>query len=509
MKRSSGKNKKFEFLPCWIAAGFLLTLALIVMLAAQKYDQHFGIPFTSLLYTLTSSMEGADTGFVWDIVREALPLLALGIILIVAAVYFGSQTKVQIFVKLKSRKGIREVSVNRLGGIAVLLCSVCAVLFSLYFFDSVVGIREYYNFLNDQTTVYEDYYVDPLKTEIQAPEEKKNLIYIYLESMETQYASAEDGGSQPVNYISGLTKLAGENLTFSNSEKLGGFVSLPGTTWTMGALFATHTGLPFAFPVGENSMDEYEKFAGQTIGLGELLKANGYTQEFLCGSDARFCGRESFFLQHGGYDIYDYYSAIEDGFIAEDYMVWWGLEDLHLYEMAKSELLRLAAADEPFNLTMLTVDTHHVSGYVCSLCENEYEERLANVLSCADRQIIEFVEWIKQQDFFEDTVIVICGDHPRMDSDLIGSLDFYDRTMYNCFINAAVSGDFDTINRSFSSMDMFPTVVEALGFRIDGGRLGLGTSMFSGEKTLIEEKSMDFWIKELQKSSVYYVETFS
>jgi hypothetical protein len=35
-------------------------------------------------------------------------------------------------------------------------------------------------------------------------------------------------------------------------------------------------------------------------------------------------------------------------------------------------------------------------------------------------------------------------------------------------------------------MDMFPTILEAIGFDVEGDRLGLGTSMFSSLPTLAE-----------------------
>jgi phosphoglycerol transferase len=44
--------------------------------------------------------------------------------------------------------------------------------------------------------------------------EKKNLVYIYLESMETTYASTDVGGFQDVNFIPNLTNLAFQNISF-------------------------------------------------------------------------------------------------------------------------------------------------------------------------------------------------------------------------------------------------------------------------------------------------------
>ena len=83
--------------------------------------------------------------------------------------------------------------------------------------------------------------------------------------------------------------------------------------------------------------------------------------------------------QHGDYEIWDYYTAIEKGKIDEDYSVWWGYEDMKLYEYAKEELTRISQNEEPFNFTMLTVDTHHIGGWVCPLCRDDYEEQYGNV----------------------------------------------------------------------------------------------------------------------------------
>lgn len=41
---------------------------------------------------------------------------------------------------------------------------------------------------------------------------------------------------------------------------------------------------------------------------------------------------------------------------------------------------------------MLTVDTHFTDGYVCELCQNQYDEQYSNVIACSSRQVSEF--WI-------------------------------------------------------------------------------------------------------------------
>ena len=93
------------------------------------------------------------------------------------------------------------------------------------------------------------------------------------------------------------------------------------------------------------------------------------------------------------------------------YWQWWGMEDKYLYEYAKKELTEISKKDEPFAFTMLTADTHHISGFVCSECSDKHATQYSNVLSCASKQVNSFVEWIKEQDFYENTTIVITGDH--------------------------------------------------------------------------------------------------
>ena len=121
-------------------------------------------------------------------------------------------------------------------------------------------------------------------------------------------------------------------------------------------------------------------------------------------------------------------------------------------------------------------------------------------------QIYNFINWCKDQAFYEDTIIVITGDHFRMDSSLID--DASDRKLYNCYINSLKSPTNAIQNRTFTSLDLFPTTLSAMGFEIEGDRLGLGTDLFSDTDTLAEEIGFDTLNKELGKYSNYYIKHF-
>ena len=53
-------------------------------------------------------------------------------------------------------------------------------------------------------------------------------------------------------------------------------------------------------------------------------------------------------------------------------------------------------------------------------------------------------------------------------------------------------------------MDMFPTTLAALGCKIKGERLALGTNLFSDKKTLLETYGYDEVADGLSKRSSFY-----
>jgi phosphoglycerol transferase len=374
-------------------------------------------------------------------------------------------------------------------------------------------VADYWNFIHAKSTLYEEYYVDAAETELNFPEEKRNLIYIFLESMETTYADENDGGGMDdVNYIPELTALAEDNICFSGGSGINGSYATNGATFTLGALVGQTSGVP----INENlfSNEQLNSYFSDSVylpgawTLGDVLDAEGYNQEFMIGSDAAFAGRGAYFTGHGNYKVFDYYTAISEQKITSDYYVWWGYEDAKLFTYAKEEILALAGQDEPFNFTMLTVDTHFTNGYVCDACTGEYGLQYSNVMVCSSRQVAAFVEWIKEQDFYENTTIIISGDHLTMDSAYIrnAGAEFADRKVYLAIINPAEGCEDSENARLYTTLDLYPTTLASIGVSIEGNRLGLGTNLFSDTPTLAEELGFDYLNDELLKNSDLYLE---
>ena len=461
---------------------FVSTVGTILV---KWYGDNFGEKLAMVIFTVRHA-EGANMDIVGEAVRYCLPGIIAWVVLTAAFVY-----------AVCSKKAGKKVYV-----LAGILCLAGLTVFFIYS-DQRLKVIDYISSQTVETDLFEKYYVMPDIDRITA-EDPKNLIYIYLESMETTYASADVGGFQKdANYIPNLTGLALENISFSNTDKLGGFLQVNGTGWTAAATFASMIGAPYLAPTTDVS-------AGFKAlnSFGDILKANGYYLEYICGSDADFSGRRLFLEKQGEYEIMDYQASIDKGYIDPDYFVWWGYEDENLYRIAQSEITEHAAKGDPFDITILTVDTHYSDGYVCELCGYDYDDQFSNVVKCADNQLGAFIDWCSTQDWYDDTVIVIQGDHPYMrKTPLVDGVPTEKRATYNCFINTdADKSEVNEKNRVFTCMDMMPTTLSALGFKIPGDRLGLGTDLFSDTPTLAEELGLDKLDSELNKHSSWYLE---
>ena len=500
MQLSITKWKANHALPSTICAAALF-FGYLCFFSARWYVSSFGrLGFDSILYTLTSGISGVQSGQItgW-LLKGFLP-----------AVVFTGLTSWLLF-RLKSKQGKYQNgrSSKALSRWFSLLLSLCLTVFAA--FD--VELVEYVSNQSADTDLYEKYYKDPGNVKITFPKEKRNLIYIMLESMETSYLSKELGGAMEENLIPELYELAKENLCFSNTNaKVGGFYTTKGATWTIGSMVAQTAGIPLKTPTED--VNQYgaagEAFLPGVTTLTDILNDAGYTQMLMVGSDASFGGRKAYFEQHGITEVLDLYSARAGGYIPKDYFVWWGMEDLHLFNFAQQMILNLAENAEPFAFTMLTVDTHHVGGYQCELCEESKSgESYDQSISCSSRQVASFVDWIQHQDFYENTTIIIVGDHESMDNGYFERMvdDDYQRLLYNCFINTPATAKKVT-NRQYSAHDLFPTTLAAMGCTIEGDQLGLGTNLFSGEKTLTELMGFQRFNDELAKASDYYEQHF-
>ncbi len=444
-----------------------------------------GLTLDVLLFHLNApAAAGANYSVVWDGAKKCLPWGVLG----------GCAAGISFRLLRARKRGWLSAAVSAallVGGLVSLAITV--------------QIPQYITSRFNTTAIFEDRYVDPRTAEIAFPQTQRNLIYIVLESGEATCLDRASGGSWDHELLSEMTRLKEDNISFSD------FCSIDGASWTMGALVAQSSGLPLKLPFEYNSYGKASDLLfPNVITLGDCLSGAGYRNIFLCGSDAAYAGRGKYFRQHGGYEIFDLKQARQEGALPEDYFVFWGYEDQKLYSFAQEKLLSLAQSPQPFNLTMLTVDTHFNDGYLCGNCPDKYDTQYENVLACMDDQLGEFIRWIQRQDFYKDTTVVIVGDHPYMDHEFYRGrgIQDADRRIYNCILNPADKPSAPDPRRTFTSLDLFPTILSALGTEWNGNALGLGVDLFSGAPTLAEELGIQELNSQLNMRSSFYDRRF-
>lgn len=492
------KSKKTEskFLPKkqnTFIISLIFLAAFIVLSIHWIYTNTGNVTLEQLIFHLKVPIKGTNIGMIWDYIRWTFSRILLIVIIVGFAIYIY---------ELKSRKEpSKKQKILYFLSKITLVASVIVVLL----------VMNVFGFAKNQitaSTLIEQEYVEPSKVNIEFPEQKQNLIYIYLESLENTYSSLENGGMYEEDRMPELTRIAKENTNFSNTDKLGGAYNLKGTNWTIAAMVSQTSGVPLKITIDGNEYGNHSSFLPGAYTLGEILEQNGYKNYLLLGSDSEFGGRKTYFENHGNYSIWDYCSAIEEGRMTEDDKVWWGYSDSDLFEYAKEQLLEISKQDEPFNYTILTVDTHFTDGYECANCKHDFQDQYSNVIRCSSKQASKFVEWIQSQSFYENTTIIISGDHLTMQSEIedkANENNYGERTVYNSFINSRVEPEEGaTTNRQFFTMDMYPTALAALGIKIEGNKLGLGTNLFSQEQTLAEKYGVEYVRTEIEKKSVFY-----
>lgn len=468
-----------------------------------------------LMFYLIMPLQGTSRSFGMEIfVYVVLPTLFVLLLGLLLSIFPFSQTKGQ---RLSNIRAFCLHQAPVFIPIRVLAPVLLVWLIVLYHFgDAFLDISGFLQSRLNGSTFIEDNYVSPASVSLTFPEKKRNLITLYIESCESTSQDIENGGVFPVNYIQGLTRLAKENVSFSQNNQITGAAVAPACGWTMAGLIAQSAGIPLKYyDINSDTIDQmgsdFIQFMPGVISLGDLLQGNGYHNVFMAGSDFTFGGRTQYYSQHGNYEILDLVRAKELRIQGAADAEGWGMLDKDLYAWAKEELLKLADERTPFHLAILTLDTHYPV-HTCDRCPDVFPSAEEKAIACSSEQAAEFVRWCQEQTFYENTTIVITGDHASMiegfyDAAAGKTYDKYNgeqkRLVYNAFIHPAVS-PVQEKNRQFTTIDFFPTVLASIGVQIGGEQLALGVNLFSDRQTLSEKYGYDAFFSGLNHKSVFY-----
>lgn len=455
-----------------ISRFFIYFLAFFLSTLAYWVGDNFGKPpLEQVLYHLQFGISGlvdTDTALIQSFVETCLawPIsVALVIVLVdTALALFLSQTHQHyLLAKLAGQLNIHLIRLVYwvIGHRAPFYVLVAAIIYFCMQFSVLAFIHHQFG-----EDYFSAHYVYPEKVQIQA-KSPKNLVLIYVESLENSY---KDKALFGANLLTPLDALGGESF--------GQFRQAPGTGWTIAGITATQCGLPLksvSLYDGNGVGENIKSFLPRAVCLGDILHTYGYHNVYM-GSDALpFSGKGKFFQDHHYDEVYGRDEL--KGSLSKQQMNYWGLYDDVLLEHVKDKLTQLHQHKQPFNLVFSTLDTHGPDGYYSNTCKQRGAKTFAGIVQCTAGNVAEFVSWMDKRGYLKDTQVVILGDHLAMENPLSEKIySIQQRSIYNQFITQPrLQKNRDEVLH----FDMYPTIIEVLGFNVVGGRLGLGYSAIS------------------------------
>ena len=252
---------------------------------------------------------------------------------------------------------------------------------------------------------FADHYTPPATVKITG-HNTKNLVLIYAESLESAYS---DASTFRRDLLAPLTRQPGTSF-----EK---FLQVYGTGWTIGGMTATQCAIPLK-PVilanGNKQGELFKNFLPAATCLGDTLKSFGYNNVFLGGAEHAFAGKGKFLSNHGYDAIYGRDEWLATGRYTPESLNGWGLQDDDLFAEARQALDKLVQSKRPFNLTLLTVNTHFPDGFLSASCRNKGGKSFEDIVACSATDIAGFIDYMKSKGYLKHTNVVILGDHLSM-----------------------------------------------------------------------------------------------
>lgn len=320
---------------------------------------------------------------------------------------------------------------------------------------------------------------------------KKNLVYIYVESLERTFLKEDVFPGLAPN----LSRLERESLYVE------GIGQAPLTDWTVAGMVASQCGMPLAtFQVNRNDFSGVGGFMPGVTCFGDLIGKAGYKSVFIGGADLSFAGKGRFYKDHGFDEVLGK-SELSALSLEELPVSKWGVYDDFLLDSAYEKFKILADLGEPFVMFLLTLDTHPPVGHKTPSCSNDsYGDGASGILNavhCSDRLVAEFVKKIEEYSG-DDLVVVVASDHLQMRNDISDVLISHQAQRENLFLVRGAGIVPGKVVRSATTLDIFPTLLHLMGWEnVDGA--ALGRNLLGSNVTLVEKYGGESFYSSLQK----------
>ncbi|TIX21975.1 MAG: LTA synthase family protein [Mesorhizobium sp.] len=307
----------------------------------------------------------------------------------------------------------------------------------------------------------------------------KNLIHIFIESAERTYMNEAEFG----DVMDPLLEFDRRGVSATD------MVQLAYTNNSISGMVAANCGTPLliSFFTTRQYLEENSQFLPGLTCLGDVLKARGYQQNFITGWPLGFTGQGTFYSTHG-------YSSLFGGSEVVAAIAGrgntFGADDAEVLDMSFNILRRAQRDGKPFSLTIAVSGGHAMDGYLTDKCVGKtgLPPRTPNILhavKCTNMLIADFIHKAEAEGLMRNTVLALQSDHLSAPSTVTDRLSKLERR--NFF---SLSGDgipSKAYTELSGTIDIFPTILDALGVPLANGQAALGVSLLRDRPTLVQE----------------------
>lgn len=226
--------------------------------------------------------------------------------------------------------------------------------------------------------------------------------------------------------------------------------------------------------------------------MAEKLGENGYFTNVMHANNKSFWNRDRIYQSFNIDKFYD----VESYEVTEENSVNWGMKDNEFFEQSAAHMAQMP---QPFYSRMITLTNH----FPFTLNEEdimipEYTSnsgtlnRYFQTVRYLDESVKMFFEDLKEQGLYDNSIIVMYGDHYGISENHNKAMAMYlekesitpyDSTLLQSvplFIHVPGSDDGQVIDKTAGQIDLRPTILHLLGIETEKD-MQLGADLFSDE----------------------------
>ena len=170
---------------------FILIVFFVMFSANWLLTSYGDITVDELLFHIFVPIKATEKGLIYSfILKSAIPTFILTNIVFIILTCTITEIKKYNFFELIIRFKKRQITFNIKKNLILFMLFLTEILVAtciLYISMNKIQIFEYIKNQNTNSSFIKDNFVDSKRTNIVFPDKKKNLIYIYVESLESTY----------------------------------------------------------------------------------------------------------------------------------------------------------------------------------------------------------------------------------------------------------------------------------------------------------------------------------